>query len=432
MIKNKYFVVFIVAVLVRLILSVLFINISPEWPTGSSKAHRIGLAEGILSGEGFSYNGIPNLYQTPVYPFFLAIIFATLGNHWWSIALFQSILEGISGVFIAKIGSRFSKRGWLAGMIYAFYPYAAMHSRSIFDTSLFVALFVMAIYYYVMFMDTHQILDLILASLLTSLGILNRPSIAVVPIAFVCYMLLIRYNWRMILYCTLVCFVVTSSIPCLWILRNYNLTKKFPILALGGQHWMWHAHNEHILNVLRRNESPDIIGRDPRYPMTPNIKVSDFFTVGPLEQIERSKLCADSVKSWVPNHKYEVLKYSLLKLKLFLMWEYVPGAIDQSHQSLRLLIYKIINAPVTILGWLGVMILLLKRNKFGYFIACVTIGFVMIHVISIVTSRHKIPLDALFCALIPFSIHYLYSAILKLRQANSYLSAHNCEMIDSQ
>ena len=419
MIKNKYLVIFIVTVLVRLILAFLFIYITPKWPVGSSKTYRIGLAEGILSGEGFSYNGVPNLYQTPVYPFFLAVIFATLGNHWWSVALFQSILEGISGIFIAKIGNRFSPRGWLAGLVYAFYPYAALNARSIVDTSLCVMLFLMAIYYYIKFTNGHQILYLILASIITSVGTLNRPSIAVIPIAFVCHMILRRYTWRKTLYYTLISFVVTSSIPFLWMLRNYKLTHQFPILAVGGQHWMWFAHNEHIGKVLRRNESPDLIGGNPRYPMTPNIKVSDFFKIGMTEQIELSKLCSESVESWLPNHKYEVLKYSLLKLKRFLMWEYVPKAIDQPHQSLRLLIYKITNAPLTILGWLGVIILLMKRNNYAYFIAFVAIGFVMVHVISIVTSRHKVPLDALFCALIPFAIQYLYSAILNLRQANS-------------
>jgi len=353
-----------------------------------------------------------------VYPFFLAVIFATLGNHWWSIALFQSILEGVSGVFIAKIGSSFSKHGWLAGLVYAFYPYAAMNARSIVDTSLCVVFFVVSIYYYMKFMNKNQILDLIIASLSVSLGVLNRPSIAVIPIAFVCHMILRRYNFRKILKYTFVSLIVTSSIPSLWIMRNYNLTQQFPIFALGGKHWMWFAHNEHIGKVLRRNESPDLVESDPRYPMTPNIKVSDFFTVGPTEQIELSKLCSESVKSWLSMHKYEVLKYSLLKLKLFLVWEYVPKAIDQSHQSLRLLIYKITNGPLTILGWLGVIILLLKRNKFAYFIAFVAIGFVMAHVISIVTSRHKIPLDALFCTLIPFSIHYFYNAILNSRKAN--------------
>ena len=408
-IKNKYFVIFVATVVVRLILAVLFINIFPEWPTGSSMLHRIALAEAFLSGEGFSYNGIPNLYQTPVYPFFLAIVFFILGNHWWSIALFQSILEGISSVTIAKIGSRFSPIGWLAGFIYAFYPYAAMHSRSIVDTSLFVLLFVAAVYYYIKFMDSHRIVDLIAASLLTSLGILNRPSIAVIPIAFVCHMVLRRYSWRRAAYYTLISFVVTSSIPSLWILRNYRLTHQFPILAVGGQHFMWHAHNEHIGKVLQRNESPDLIGGDPRYPMAQRIKVSDFFKITPVEQVELAKSCSQSVRSWLSNNRVELLKYSLLKLKRFLMWEYCPGEIGHSHHSLRLLMYKISNGPITILGWLGVIILLLKRNKFGCFIALASIGFVMIHVISIVTSRHKVPLDALFCALLPFSIYYLYN-----------------------
>ncbi len=414
MIKNKYFVIFAVTVLVRVILAVLFINIFPEWPTGSSTTYRMALAEGLLSGEGFSYNGIPNLYQTPVYPFFLAVIFATLGNHWWSIALFQSILEGISGVFIAKIGSRFSKRGWLAGMVYAFYPYAAMHARSIVDTSLFVMLFVMAIYYYLRFMDKHKILDLILASLLTSLGILNRPSIAVIPIAFICHMILRRYSWRKTVYYTLISFIVTSSIPSLWILRNYRLTHQFPVLAVGGQHFMWHAHNEHVYKVYQRRESTDIIGRDHRYPMEPVIKVSDFFNISPTEQVKLGNQCSNIVRRWVTSNKWQVLEYSFLKLKRFLSWEFVFQEADLPSHDLRISVYRFTEAPITIFGWMGLAILFLRKKETAFFFAAVTVGFILIHVISLFGSRHKIPLDTLFITLMPLSVYYLYNTIENL------------------
>ena len=172
-IKNKYLIVFLVAVLIQIILASVFFIISPVWPSGSSKAFRIELAEGIASGRGFSYNSIPNLYQTPVYPFFLSIIAATLGLHWWSVALFQSILGGISCVGISKIGNKFLKYGWLAGFIYAFYPYAAMQSRSIVDTPLYVLLFIWAIYFLLEFTEKHKIKYLTLKRALKSMYFWN-------------------------------------------------------------------------------------------------------------------------------------------------------------------------------------------------------------------------------------------------------------------
>lgn len=80
--NHKYVIVFAAALAIRLIVAMVFIDVFPVWPTGSSIEYRVGLAEGILNGEGFSFHGTPNLYQTPVYPFFLALVFFILGNYW--------------------------------------------------------------------------------------------------------------------------------------------------------------------------------------------------------------------------------------------------------------------------------------------------------------------------------------------------------------
>lgn len=408
--RRELITIFCLTILVRLLISGLVVHIFPDWPnwpTGSSVRYRIGLAEGILSGMGFIYNGVPSLYQTPVYPFFLAIIFFTVGKHWWSLTLFQGILEGISSVGIAKIGSRFSEKGWLAGVIYAIYPYGIMQSRSIVDTPLFVSLFILSILCYLKFMDDHNIVNLIMASIFLGIGTLNRASMAVIGIAFVSYMIFAKYRWKALLMYTIISGLIAVSIPFGWVLRNYHLTGHFPVFSVGGQHFMWYAHNEHIYKVLQRNESPDIIGNNPRYPIVPPISTTDFFTRSPAEQVRLGNYCSDRVRTWISSHKIEVVKYSLLKLKRFLSWEKFPAKIGQPYQDLRILIYKLINAPVTLLGWLGVIILCLKRNKMAYFIAAAAIGFVLMHVIAIGGSRHKIPLDALLISFMPFTITYI-------------------------
>jgi len=406
---NRYSVVFIVAVLVRLILSVVFINIFSEWPTGSSITFRIGLAEGILSGEGFSYNGIPNLYQTPLYPFLLAVIFGTLGNHWWSIALFQSIFEGISGVFIAKIGGSFSKHGWLAGMVYALYPYAAMQSLSILDTSLLVLIFIMTVYYYLQFVEKRKLHNLILASFFLGIGILDRPSIIAVAPAFFLFLIVRGYNWKLIMQYTCISALISGLILSSWVLRNYLVTKQFPIYAVGGQHYMWYSHNEHIYNILRRSENPDILSYDPRYPMSPRIKVSEFFEISPTKQVELANSCSSIAKKWVRDNKAEVLKYSLYKLGLFLSWEYMPKRPSIQYHNLRLLVHRLTNAPIVILGWIGLILLFFRRWETAVYILVITAVFIFVHVTSVFDSRHKIPLDALFITLMPLSVYYLHS-----------------------
>jgi len=216
------------------------------------------------------------------------------------------------------------------------------------------------------------------------------------------------------------------SVPFLWVIRNYHLTKHFPVLAVGGQHFMWSSHNEHIYEVYQRRESPDIIGHDPRYPMEPLIKVSDFFKISPTEQVKLGNQCSNVVRSWITGNKCQVLKYSFLKLKRFLSWELVFQKADLPLQNLRVFVYSFTEAPITIFGWMGLAILFLKKKKTALFFAAVTIGFVLIHVISLFGSRHKIPLDALFITLMPLAVHCLYSKIenLSKRIVKAYTIYH--------
>ncbi len=63
-------------------------------------------------------------YQTPLYPYFLAIVYKTFGHDIWAVRLVQAVLGSLACVFLARAGSKFfSERvGWLAGLILALYP----------------------------------------------------------------------------------------------------------------------------------------------------------------------------------------------------------------------------------------------------------------------------------------------------------------------
>jgi 4-amino-4-deoxy-L-arabinose transferase-like glycosyltransferase len=422
--KNRLILVFVLAVLIRLILATIFYSLPPEWPSGSSKEFRIELAESLAHGKGFSYHGIPNLYQTPVYPSFLAIIFLLFGYHWWSIALFQSLLEGISSILIAKIGDRFSKLGWLAGLIYAIFPYPAMQSRSIVDTALFVAIVMSAVFFFINFLLKPRSLDLFLSAFILGIGILNRPSIFILWPAFVVSMLLERINFRKVMVWSLASLLIAAILPGLWIIRNYKISGYFPVLSVAGQHFMWYGHNAHIYKILEQRESPDLVGIDPRYPMQPNFKVIDFFVLSPAKQVELGKRCSEIVAKWIKNNKQIVLDYTVLKLKMFLSWKYDIESQNAPFQKARTLIYMITTAPILIFGWAGAILLFFRKRRIALFLFIIFAGFIFTHVLTNFESRHKIPYFALLITTIPLTIEFI---ILGAKKAvNSFhASIHN-------
>jgi tetratricopeptide (TPR) repeat protein len=78
-------------------------------------------AQRISSGQ---WLGTEIFYQTPLYPYFLGVIYAVFGHSVWIVRLVQALLGSMSCVFIARAGTRFfnERVGWIAGLLLACYP----------------------------------------------------------------------------------------------------------------------------------------------------------------------------------------------------------------------------------------------------------------------------------------------------------------------
>lgn len=78
-------------------------------------------ARRIAGGE---WLGNEVFYQTPLYPYLLAIVYAAVGPSVWAVRIVQALLGAAACVMLARAGGRFfSERvGWLAGLTLALYP----------------------------------------------------------------------------------------------------------------------------------------------------------------------------------------------------------------------------------------------------------------------------------------------------------------------
>lgn len=113
-------VVFCVAWLVRLI-HIFSLKASPIFDYKIGDAARYDawartLAEGNWIGEGV-------FYQAPLYPYFLGLIYSTLGDSLMTVRLVQSLLGAGSCVLLMLAATRFfgKRSGWISGLFLAFY-----------------------------------------------------------------------------------------------------------------------------------------------------------------------------------------------------------------------------------------------------------------------------------------------------------------------
>jgi tetratricopeptide (TPR) repeat protein len=78
-------------------------------------------AQRIAGGE---WMGQEVFYQTPLYPYLLALIYSICGHSVWAVRLLQAIGGAMSCVFLARAGAQFfnERVGLLAGLLLALYP----------------------------------------------------------------------------------------------------------------------------------------------------------------------------------------------------------------------------------------------------------------------------------------------------------------------
>lgn len=78
-------------------------------------------AQRIAGGE---WIGTEVFYQTPLYPYLLAVIYRICGHSIWAVRFVQAVFGALATVALARAGARFfSERvGWVAGILLALYP----------------------------------------------------------------------------------------------------------------------------------------------------------------------------------------------------------------------------------------------------------------------------------------------------------------------
>ncbi len=73
---------------------------------------------------GGQWIGTEVFYQTPLYPYFLGVIYTVCGHSLWAVRIAQALLGGLACSLLARAGTRFFnfEIGWLSGLLLALYP----------------------------------------------------------------------------------------------------------------------------------------------------------------------------------------------------------------------------------------------------------------------------------------------------------------------
>lgn len=189
----------------------------------------VALAETLLRSEGFSINGIPSAFRTPLYPLILAALAAIPGPIAWPVLIFHNLAATLTVILIYRCGMLLFSRsaGLIAALIYALEPYIRYTVNLSTTETLFNLLLVAGTYAFARwFTGNASQKMLIAAATWYGLTILTRPVALYLPLALVILVAmqtLIRRERMVRAFFSLTLFLaVTAAIIAPWSIRQYR------------------------------------------------------------------------------------------------------------------------------------------------------------------------------------------------------------------
>lgn len=204
------------------------------------------IAVNLLENNAFSGSEsspyVPDVFRTPIYPFFLASLYAIFGYKPYIAILFQLIIGSIICLLIYKIGrTLFNKKiALLAGLFVAFEYSSILYSNMLWTETLFTFLFTIHIYFLVKFLMANSNRGLIYSAIFLGLSTLCRP----VSIYFFIFLIGIFYfhfkkdlRRGILKYSILTLSFLLTIAP--WMIRNYIVSGEFLVSSVQERvlHW---------------------------------------------------------------------------------------------------------------------------------------------------------------------------------------------------
>jgi len=182
-------------------------------------------------------------FRTPVYPIFIALIYSISSCSVWLVLLIQIFISIISVWLIYKITSKiFSRKiGLLSALLYAIDIPQALYTVYLLTDTLFVLLFLAAIYFLCNIMKKNGLTSICISAIFLGLATLVRPISFLFPFIVV-FFILVFSNLKLkkrLVYSLLfiICSIITIS-P--WLLRNYSKYGEAKLSSISGYNLLFY------------------------------------------------------------------------------------------------------------------------------------------------------------------------------------------------
>ncbi len=270
----------------------------------------IAPAQSLLHGS-FSTFGVPEIFRTPGYPLLLAagvalghvVVFGILAN---------CLLSALTAILIWKITEQLfpnSSAPLWATVLYAFEPLSAIYAMKLLSETLFCALFVLFLWFFVCDLESLKFKRVMLAAATLVAATYTRPASLFFPLFLLPVMLLfpkgISAKWRITVAATFCSIFLLGIAP--WMIRNEHAAG-YPGFSSASDYNLYfysaaaveaNLHHEAFLRMQRDlgyNDKEQYFRLHPEQRNWPAGKVLKF------ENIEARHILEDNWATYLPLH----------------------------------------------------------------------------------------------------------------------------------
>ncbi|MBN1956496.1 MAG: glycosyltransferase family 39 protein [Anaerolineae bacterium] len=222
------------------------------------------IARSLLAGNGFSLHEGPTAFWPPLYPYFLAGLYALFGYHLWIARLVQALLGAIAvGAVYETARLLFGRRvALLAGIGMLLYPHVIYFGAWLIAEALYMALFTVAVWLAIRLQQRPGWLGFGSLGLLMGLGLLAKPA----TLMFIPFLAL--WAWFSLpalsrcrrATCFLLVLLVLVAVVAPWTVRNGIVFQDFILVSTNGGYTFYGANNEDAFGGHREGFPPRLPG----------------------------------------------------------------------------------------------------------------------------------------------------------------------------
>lgn len=348
-------------------------------PVGGDSVGYDTLAQNLLTYHQLAFKpGKPTAFREPLYPYFLAGVYAIFGHSYNAARMVQVIISAFTCVVVFLLATKlFDKKvALLASFVTCFYPYLIYHSTTIIRETFFTFLLICAVYFLsVVNISKNRITNTIFSGIFVGLcTLVNSTSMPFVVLSLIILLLIKRVKNAVII------FFIFLILYFPWIYRNYEVFNTFILGSTAAGDTLYNCSV--IPYEVKGTPLEEVLIKEDKV-------IQEAQT---MPEPEANKFLIQNALRVIRNNPKEFLTRCIKRfLKLYRFYPH-PGK-GYAHSETLLILASLVSYGTIFPFFVYGLFISLKRIRQYLFLYLPIFSFTLVHTFTWALIRYRLPLE---------------------------------------